>query len=312
LKKLIHRIFFNFDDTPDPFLSYLETWKKELPDFEIMLWDKHNLPLDLNAYTQYMAETKNHAFLSDYFRCWLLTEYGGVYLDADIEVLNGDVFRKIYEEAQTTEEYSLFIGIESNRDGGLTPHSMGIKCGESHELLRFLMNLYETVFTTSMRYIIKKFPIPNLMILYFMDCEKKEHFALSRDGCFFGFTSPFVTRNMKIYPQGYFSPVTTYNNDMMISAFSENTCLCHHFAATWKKTEAPPGALFSHLLKNNHYVISPDLISVISRRYELPVSPRKPSWALTPREIAALEKTLNTLCPYGGTLYSGLRKLRRK
>jgi len=35
MNKLIHRIFFNFDDGPDPFLPYLETWKKELPDFEI-------------------------------------------------------------------------------------------------------------------------------------------------------------------------------------------------------------------------------------------------------------------------------------
>jgi hypothetical protein len=312
MKKIIHRIFFNFDNTADPFLAYLETWKRELPDFQIMLWDRNNLPLDLNEYTRYMAENKNHAFLSDYFRCWLLNKYGGAYFDADIEVLNGSIFRRTYEEAQTAEDYTLFIGIESDRDGGLTPHSMGIKCGETHELLQFLMNLYETVFATSMRNIIKKFPIPDLMALYFMDYEKNENYTLSKNGFFCDCTVPFITKNMKIYPQDYFSPVIKYNNNMMISAFSKNTCLCHHFAATWKKADTAPGVLFSSLLKNNNYVIAPDLLPAIAGQYELPASPRKPSWALGSGEIAVLEKMLNKLFPYGSKLYSVLRKLRKK
>jgi hypothetical protein len=312
MKKILHRIFFNFDNTSDPFLPYLETWKKELPDFEIMQWDKSNLPLSLNAYTKYMSETKNHAFLSDYFRCWLLTKYGGVYLDADIEILNGSIFRKIYEEAQTAEDYSLFIGIESNRDGGLTPHSMGIKCGENHEILRFLMNLYETVFTTPLRYVIKKFPMPDLMILFFKDCENKNETVSSKDGLFYGHNNPFVTKGIKIYPQDYFSPVTAYNNRMMISAFSENTCLCHHFAATWKNDQTETnGILFTNLLKENYYTIETELIPLLKKRYELPKHSNKPLWTLAEKEIRFLEKGLNKLCPYGGILYSVLRRLRK-
>lgn len=312
MKKILHRIFFNFDNGPDPFLLYLETWKKQLPDFEIMQWDKNNLPLDLNAYTRYMAETKNHAFLSDYFRCWILNIYGGAYLDADIEVLNGKIFRKIYEEAQTSNEYTLFIGIESERNGNLTAHSMGVKYGESHEILLFLMNLYETVFSNSLRHFIKKFPIPDLMSLYFRNYEESENYLLSTNGYFPGKQNTIVTKKMKIYSQDYFSPISNYNNEMMISAFSENTCLCHHFAATWKSENTTSSELFSYLLKKNYYVISPDLIPLIKDRYELPVSPRKPSWSLSIKEIAIFESLLNRVFPYGGILYSSLRKLRKR
>jgi hypothetical protein len=313
MSKILHRIFFDFDNQGDPFMHYLETWKDQLPDFEIMQWDKNNLPLDLNNYTRYMAKTKNHAFLSDYFRCWLLQKYGGVYFDADIEILDGIIFRKIYEEAQKTNEYTLFIGIESKRDGGLTAHSMGVKCGETHEILQFLMDLYETVFTTAMRHVIKKFPIPDLMGLFFCDFEEKEGFSLTKKGFFFDYNSPFIAKKIKIYTQDYFSPVTAYNNDMMISAFSENTCLCHHFAATWKTDRsAAHGALFSGLLKNNFYTIEPKLIPLLKKRYETPKRIRKPSWSLSAKETSVLEKGLNKLCPYGGILYSLLKAIRKR
>jgi hypothetical protein len=311
MKKILHRIYFNFDNTHDIFLPYLETWKKELPDFEIMQWDKSNLPLDLNAYTKCMTKTKNHAFLSDYFRCWILNKYGGVYLDADIEILNGALFRKIYEDAQIAPEYDLFMGIESSRNGRLTLHSMGSKEGEPHEAMIFLMDLYETVFTTPMRYLINQFPITDLISLYFINFEKSENYKDSSNGYFSGRAQPFITKRIKIYPQDYFSPVTTYNNEMMISAFSENTCLCHHFAATWKKIDNSPRHLFSEILKNGNYAISPECIPALKSRYELPPHPRKPSWTLNSGEINKLEQLLNHVIPYGGNFYKILRNLRK-
>jgi hypothetical protein len=314
MKKILHRIFFNFNNAADPFLPYLKTWREQLPDFEIMEWDKSNLPLDLNAYTEYMAETKNHAFLSDYFRCWLLNKYGGVYLDADIEILDGVIFRKIYEEAQTAVNYTLFIGVESERNGNLTAHSMGVKNGESHELLFFLMNLYENVFSSSMRHFITKTPIPDLMSLYFRDLEDSEGYSLSTKGYFPGKKDTIITKGIKIYSQDYFSPVSNYNNEVMVSAFSEHTCICHHFAATWRTSynNSEHGKLFTELLKDKEYTIQPDVLNKLKKRYpELHIAPRRPLWALSEREILSFELFLNKLIPYGGLTYRLLRKLRK-
>lgn len=313
MKKIIHRIFFNFDNTQDPFLPYLETWKGQLPDFEIMEWNKDNLPLDLNTYTSYMASQKNHAYLSDYFRCWLLKKYGGVYLDADIEVLNGKKFREIYVEAQTAVDYSLFIGVESVKTGGLTPHSMGVKYGKVHPLLTFLMDLYETAFTTPMKYVIRKFPMPDLVSLYFMRLEENGY-TLSKKGCFFDLDQTVITNKIKIYSQDYFSPTTNYNNNVMLSAYSENTCLCHHFAATWRNVQnKKQGQLFVDLLHENYYVIPPSFIPMLKKHYsDLTLTFKKPAWSLNDGEIQKIEKVLNRLVPYGGILHGILRKSRKK
>jgi hypothetical protein len=279
-----------------------------------MEWDKNNLPLDINSYTKHMAETRNHAFLSDYFRCWLLNKYGGAYLDADIEILDGDIFRKIYEETQETTDYTLFIGVESERNGNLTAHSMGVKNGESHEILLFLMNLYEDVFSGSMRHFVEKTPIPDLMSLYFRELEDSEGYSLSTNGYFPGKRNNIITKNIKIYSQDYFSPVSNYNNEVMVSAFSENTCICHHFAATWRASykNSEHGKLFTELLKDKSYTIQPDTFKKLRERYpELHIVPHRPLWALSEKEILKLELFLNKLIPYGGLAYTFLRKLRK-
>lgn len=316
MEKILHRIFFNFDDGPDPFASYLETWKKQLPDFTIMQWDKTNLPLDLNQYTRTLAKEKNHAFLSDYFRCWLLKKYGGVYLDADIEIIDGEIFRRIYEEAQTSDDYDLFIGVESNKTGGLTPHSMGIKCGSNHEVLDFLINLYENTLSGSLHYFIKRLPIPDLMSLYFLELEKKTsgNQAISKDGLFYNVAQPVIVNNIKIYPQDYFSPLTERNKQKVIMTFSENTCMCHHFAATWTKNSDgsnTPKTLLQALTDGN-YIAAPVVLSALKIKYpELQTKKiKKPLWKLQDKQIEKIEKILNFFIPYQSFLFNLLKRNR--
>jgi hypothetical protein len=189
---------------------------------------------------------------------------------------------------------------------------MGIKSGTSHELLSFLMYLYETVFSSSMKFLIKKFPITDLMSLYFLDHEEKERLSKSKNGFFAGKRDVAIAYGIKIYPQEYFSPLSIYNNDVLVSSFSEKTCLCHHFAATWKDCKNTSYCeLFSDRLKNNYYVIPDNLIGIIRQRYEVPDSFRRPLWALSQKEIVLLERILNKVCPYGGLMYSILRKFRK-
>lgn len=310
-KKILHRIFFNFNDGPDPFLPYLETWKKLLPDFTIMEWDKTNLPLDLNEYTRVLTAEKNHAFLSDYFRCWLLQQYGGAYLDADIEILDGEIFRKIYEDAQTNINYDLFIGVESEGTGGLTPHSMGIKCGKNHPLLDFLMSLYENSLSGPLHHYMKRLPMPDLVSLYFIEAEKKGQNSPSQNGLFYSISEPTIINKIMIYPQEYFSPLTERNRQKVIMSFSEHTCLCHHFAATW--TENSKGQKEAKTLEKavieGDYLISPEYTSAVYNKIPSikKVQLKRPQWKLQETQIKKLEKILNFFIPYKSTLFNLLK-----
>jgi Mannosyltransferase OCH1 and related enzymes len=311
MQKIIHRIFFNFNDGPDPFLPFLETWKKHLPDFTIMEWNKTNLPLDLNEYTRTLAAEKNHAFLSDYFRCWLLKQYGGVYLDADIEIIDGNIFRNIYEEAQNSPEYDLFIGVESDKTGGLTPHSMGIKCGSNHPSLDFLIGLYENALSGPLHHYMKRLPIPDLMTLYFHELENAGKAIPSERGLFCHVTEPIIADRAKIYPQDYFSPLTERNRQKVIMAFSEHTCICHHFAATWTQNDSgqKEAKVLERALMDGDYIANPECDSAIkSKLPELSGRKiKKPQWKLQEKQIEKLEKILNRLIPYQSPLFKLLK-----
>ena len=111
--KILHRIYFGFDGKPDPYIGYLKTWQEKLPDFEIRHWNADNLPIAACHFSRMMYELRDHAFLSDYFRWWVLREHGGVYLDADIEIVNGIIFRNLVEELEVKKKNLQADGIQA-------------------------------------------------------------------------------------------------------------------------------------------------------------------------------------------------------
>ncbi|MDC8772742.1 glycosyltransferase family 32 protein [Roseateles albus] len=229
--KILHRIYFGFDGKPDQFKRYLETWAEHLPDYKIMHWDASNLPMDINPYVRKLYEEKDHAFLTDYFRWFVLREYGGTYLDADVELVNGEIFNQLIEELESSTDHEAFIGIDEMNGGWYTAHSMASK--PMSDLSQFMCNVYEN-FGSFVAWRKKGFYFwaPQLVGLFFTN--RGHH----KDGMGTTprLTTPTVVAGVKIYPQDWFSPlapsaVTT--EPFTLNAHTKNTCLCHHFACSW-------------------------------------------------------------------------------
>ncbi len=71
--KILHRIYFdNMAPYRDPFVRFLDTWKRELPDYRIMQWNASNLDLQANDWVKRAAAERAPVFLSEYFRWWVL------------------------------------------------------------------------------------------------------------------------------------------------------------------------------------------------------------------------------------------------
>lgn len=229
--RILHRIYFGFDGKPDQFATYLETWKRELPDFKIMHWNAANLPMDGNDYVRRLYKEKDHAFLTDYFRWWALREYGGVYLDADVEVYDGARFRALVAELENAQDYDAFIGIDKRGDGWYTAHTMASR--PQSEVARFMCAIYEgmgdlAVWRKKNFY----FWAPQLTASYF---ASKGH---NREGM--GTTprldAPVDIARVRIYPQEYFAPLSPTGDAQKpfeLDALTSNTALCHHFACSW-------------------------------------------------------------------------------
>ena len=227
--KILHRIYFGFDGKVDLYQEYLKTWEEQLPDYKIIHWNADNLPIDICEYTRELFKEKDHAYLSDYFRWWVLREYGGIYLDADIEIINGEKFNILVEELENTSEYHSFIGIDTH-DGEYTAHSMA--CKKKSPLAQYMCEFYENL---GILRIWRKtcFVAPMIVPLFFI-----QHGTFKKtDGKFIDCFSPTIYNNVKIYPKDYFSPISYIfqdnSLDHYLEDYSSNTCLCHHYGSSW-------------------------------------------------------------------------------
>lgn len=236
--KTLHRIYFGFDGKPDPYRGYLASWAEQLPDYEIRHWDATNLPLDQCAFSRLMFKLKDHAFLSDYFRWWILREHGGIYLDADIEVVNGRLFDSLVDDLEADPSLHAIIGIDNMEGGWYTGHSMASKKGG--DLASFMCEVYEGMGHLSLwRRKIFYFMAPQLTSLYFAT----RGWNVDGMGSSPGQTEPVIRFGVKIYPQEYFSPMTPNLQDgvngFVIDALTDKTALCHHFSCSWHDSTSP-------------------------------------------------------------------------
>lgn len=84
IPQIIHYCWFGGQDLPSYARQNIETWSKLLPHARIQRWDEHNAPMQ-DIFIEICLEQKKWAFASDWTRLWALENYGGIYLDLDVE-----------------------------------------------------------------------------------------------------------------------------------------------------------------------------------------------------------------------------------
>lgn len=87
IPKIIHYCWFGGKPKPDDVKQYIASWKKFCPDYEIREWNESNFDINENDYCREAYEAKKWAFVTDYVRLKVLYEYGGIYMDTDVEVV---------------------------------------------------------------------------------------------------------------------------------------------------------------------------------------------------------------------------------
>lgn len=87
IPKIIHYCWFGKGQKPDLFYKCINSWKKMCPDYQIMEWSESNFNVNENSFTKEAYQNKDWASVSDYVRLFALHEFGGVYLDIDVEII---------------------------------------------------------------------------------------------------------------------------------------------------------------------------------------------------------------------------------
>ncbi len=250
--KILHRIYFGFDGKPDLYSEYLKTWEEQLPEYKIMHWNADNLPMDINEFVQKMYESREHAFLSDYFRWWVLKEHGGVYLDADVEIVNGKLFNEIIEEFESSDNHSL-IGVDTD-DGWYTAHSMA--CKKNSPLAELMCDIYGNM---GYFYHWRKTSCtaPILVTLYFLErtAQLKTRLPFLDN---IGRTNPKTIidiEGVRILPQDYMSPLKYFDVEggsvfYLRDYDPSKTIICHHYGCSWHTPDSPYYSKFEDTLES--------------------------------------------------------------
>ena len=130
IPKIIHYCWFGPKSIPELELKCMESWKMYLPNYKFMFWNEKTFNTKETKFIEQAYENEHYAFVSDYVRTKVLYEYGGLYLDTDVEILRGfDV---------VLNKEMCFLGFENRSKIGTAIMGFTAK----HELVFEFMNYY--------------------------------------------------------------------------------------------------------------------------------------------------------------------------
>ena len=115
IPKIIHYCWVGGSPKPQSVLYCIESWKRNCPDYEIREWNETNYDFTKNKYMQQAYEAQKWGFVPDYARLDIIYEYGGIYLDTDVEMVRN------FDELLSR---SSFFGFEDTGEG-----SFFVACG---------------------------------------------------------------------------------------------------------------------------------------------------------------------------------------
>ena len=206
IPKIIHYCWFGGKEKPSRIKICMNSWEKHLTEYEIKEWNESNFDIESNDFVRHAYKEGKFAFVSDYVRVMALYNYGGIYLDTDVEVfksfdglLNNDSFWGFEEKN--------FIATST------------IGACKGNELIGIFLKSYEgKVFSMNPE-------TGNTMTNVYEISKIMKAIGMNMDGKY-----QKIEGVATIYPQEYFSPYDYIN---CYSKATNNTYGMHHFYKSW-------------------------------------------------------------------------------
>ena len=201
----------------------MQSWRKIMPYWEFREWNEDNYSIeDAPLYVRQAYEAKKYAFVSDYVRLLALEQYGGVYLDTDVEVVKS--FEPLLND-------TAFMGLEESLAHlpgtcvmGSEPHSAWVTAMlQTYNNATFIKQDGSYDLTTNVR-------------------------RMGNEICKHGFIpsrkEQYITEwGLRIYTHDYFSPITSTR----VMRRTNNTYAIHYLESSWsgkKKSIIPKVKLY--------------------------------------------------------------------
>ena len=173
----------------------MATWKKHLEGYKVIEWNESNFDIEQHPFVKAAYEAKKWAYVSDYIRAYAIYNYGGIYLDTDILLLdNFDDFLN----------HRAFVGFENPN----YPFTAAFGAEKEHPLVKDMLDYYDELDT------------------YHFDFKNNNTISVSdilinKYGCKVGNMYQVLKEGIAVYP------------DTILCNPSEKSVSIHVFTGTW-------------------------------------------------------------------------------
>lgn len=211
LPKVIHYCWFGNGEKNELVKRCIESWKKYGEGCEIKEWNESNYDINKIPFIRDAYAAKRWSFVSDYARLDIISEYGGIYFDTDVELIRsikplikGDGFIG-FEQADANGRYLVNTG---GGFGALPGNDVVCGMRDYYTGLSF--------FDVNGKENLQPCPLYNTIVFqdYGLKCNNEEQ----------------VIEHFSVYPSEYFCPVNWKTHKCQVTP---NTFSIHHFDASW-------------------------------------------------------------------------------
>lgn len=195
IPKIIHYIWVGGKEKPVDIKRCMATWKKHLEGYKVIEWNESNFDIEQHPFVKAAYEAKKWAYVSDYIRAYAIYNYGGIYLDTDILLLdNFDDFLN----------HRAFVGFENPN----YPFTAAFGAEKGHPLVKDMLDYYDELDT------------------YHFDFKNNNTISVSdilinKYGCKVGNMYQVLKEGIAVYP------------DIILCNPSEKSVSIHVFTGTW-------------------------------------------------------------------------------
>ena len=205
IPKIIHYCWFGGNELPKDVKKCIKSWRERCPEYEIRRWDESNFDIESNSFVKSAYEKKAWAFVSDYARLKIIYDYGGIYLDTDVELV---------KKLDNLLQYECFV---AQQQSGHVNTGLGFGAEKSSSIIEKMLNEYENIEFNNETKDEIACPIINTRVF------KREKFEL--------LNQIEVKNNIAILPARYMDPYSSGKS--VKDLFCEDTISIHHYSATW-------------------------------------------------------------------------------
>ena len=210
IPKIIHYCWIGTSQKPKSVEYCIESWKKYCPDYEIIEWNENNYDFTKNQYMKEAYESKKWGFVPDYARLDIVYNYGGIYLDTDVELIKS--FDDLLEQ-------EAFIGFENTGT-----EELYVNCGQGfgakpkNNIIKKMRDFYNNMHFYDKNGELNMLPSPHYTTKVL--CEN----GLKRENNTQKLDDIIVYNSKVLCPKNFMTGDINITND---------TYSIHHFTASW-------------------------------------------------------------------------------